>query len=406
MPSHYRARSLSHDNRVNANMSEATNLGRSRSLAKKDRMASGLDQILFFLVFIAGTVGIIILKYRGVTQAWVTAWPVALMFVYLILVRTSQRFDLSSDRAGDNLYYMGFLFTLVSISYSLYDFSRIGLDQSNDAARSIVVNFGIALATTIVGLALRVTMMQVRGDPAEVERIARVELSQSAAALKTEIDLVIGMLSQTRVASEKAVLDVKTEFKNAAQQVAGDMLSTLDTLKSGATKHNNAAARLVTSIEKLWDRVDKIPVPDDLLSKQLSGPVKSLESAAASLGNVAAKSETVTRSLADAGESMRLNAQKLEESANAISLGSTAFVDLNGKLKETAANFNGVLTTLKDYQQVFSRLGADTETVLAAAKSHRNEILQEVQKASDLLVEFEQSLVLIARGIVEKLNAQ
>jgi hypothetical protein len=63
-----------------------------------------------------------------------------------------------------NLYYIGFLYTLTSLGVSLWQFS------STEGAETIVTNFGVAIASTIFGVALRVLFNQMRQDPVEVER--------------------------------------------------------------------------------------------------------------------------------------------------------------------------------------------------------------------------------------------
>jgi hypothetical protein len=86
----------------------------------------------------------------------------------LLLARSAA---LRDDQAGDNIYYMGFLYTLTSLGVSLYQFGDA------DSGTAIVRNFGIAVASTIAGVAGRVLFSQMRRDPVEVERSARLELA-------------------------------------------------------------------------------------------------------------------------------------------------------------------------------------------------------------------------------------
>jgi len=78
-----------------------------------------------------------------------------------VVIYFSRNLRLRDDQSGDNLYYMGFLFTLTSLGVSLYQFSV------ERAAEEIVQNFGIAIASTITGIALRVVFNQMRRDPVE-----------------------------------------------------------------------------------------------------------------------------------------------------------------------------------------------------------------------------------------------
>lgn len=98
-------------------------VSQAQALARKDRASSTLDQIAFFSAFVLGTGAVLGLKYLHMSQVIVTSVPVALMFVYLGYVLWTRHFALGDDRIGDNLYYLGFLFTLVSIAASLYEFT-------------------------------------------------------------------------------------------------------------------------------------------------------------------------------------------------------------------------------------------------------------------------------------------
>ena len=90
------------------------------------------------------------------------------MLGYAFLIVTARGLRLRDDQSGDNLYYMGFLFTLTSLGVSLYQFS------ASRASEEIVQNFGIAIASTITGIGLRVMFNQMRRDPVEIERAMRL----------------------------------------------------------------------------------------------------------------------------------------------------------------------------------------------------------------------------------------
>src|SRR5262245_652027 len=108
-----------------------------------------------------GCLYILVAKLAGVDQFFVTFVPVAIMLTYALVIYLARNLRLRDDQSGDNLYYMGFLFTLTSLGVSLYQFSV------ERAAEEIVQNFGIAIASTITGIALRVVFNQMRRDPIE-----------------------------------------------------------------------------------------------------------------------------------------------------------------------------------------------------------------------------------------------
>src|SRR4051812_33663732 len=103
--------------------------------------------VLFLAFVLAGAAYIVWAKLVNIPAAQVTGVPLGLMLLYALVLGLSRYFRLRDDQAGDNLYYLGFLFTLTSLGVSLWQFS------ASDRGESIVTNFGIAIASTILGVA-------------------------------------------------------------------------------------------------------------------------------------------------------------------------------------------------------------------------------------------------------------
>jgi len=147
----------------------------------------GRDRTLFFAFFAAGALLILTLKRFDAPQLVVTAFPCALMLWYAAWLWDWENKRPRFDSTGDNLYYIGFLYTLTSLAHSLYRFNA----DPNDT-ETIVSNFGIAISTTILGMALRILLGQTPvDDPAEIETAARLDLASSARKLRAEMDYTI-----------------------------------------------------------------------------------------------------------------------------------------------------------------------------------------------------------------------
>src|SRR5438552_3145827 len=172
-----------------------------------------LSGLLFFAVVIVGCAYIVFSKLQSLPAVYVTLVPVGIMVAYALLLGLARLFRLRDDQSGDNLYYMGFLFTLTSLAVSLYQFSEAG------SAEQIVQNFGIAIASTIAGIALRIFFNQMRRDPIEVEHTARLELADASRRVKREL--------------ESTVLEFGY-FRRAAQQSLGDELEEIVEVLTGA----------------------------------------------------------------------------------------------------------------------------------------------------------------------------
>src|SRR5690606_29861310 len=81
-------------------------------------------RVPFLLAALGGGGILIAMKAFGVPQLWVTIAAVAIIVGYLAAVVGVPQLRLRDDVAGDNCYYLGFLFTLASLSFALYEFAE------------------------------------------------------------------------------------------------------------------------------------------------------------------------------------------------------------------------------------------------------------------------------------------
>src|SRR5580692_11982741 len=189
--------------------------------------SSGISAAVFMLFVAAGSAYIILSKLGGVPQIYVTFVPVVIMFGYALLIWLARGLRLRDDQAGDNLYYMGFLFTLTSLGVSLYQFNAAR------AAEEIVQNFGIAIGSTITGIALRVIFNQMRQDPVEVERIMRLELADAARRVRRELDSTVLEFGHYRRSAQQAAAD---SFQHVTEKFDEIVAKFLDSLKDITAK--------------------------------------------------------------------------------------------------------------------------------------------------------------------------
>lgn len=183
----------------------------------------------FVLFFAAGAVFILSLKAFGAPQWLVTAIPCVLMLVYTGTLWDSERNGPKYESAGDNLYYLGFLYTLTSMAHSLYRFST---DENIEA---IVTNFGIAISTTILGMALRILVgQQAEEAPETVDEEVRMHLAEAARRLRGEIEFTVdefrGFREKTREALDEGLAEVRERLGEASDTAGkiGEGLSEIE----------------------------------------------------------------------------------------------------------------------------------------------------------------------------------
>ena len=199
---------------------------------------------LFAAVTIGGMAFIWTAKLYGWSLATVTVVPLVLMAVYFVASLAFAGFRLQNEQAGDNLYYMGFLFTLSSLGVSLYLFAG---ETSID---TIVRNFGIAVTSTIAGITLRILFNQMRRDPMDIERSVRHELSEMTRRVRAELDSSAREFSNYRRVSNQMLAEGFEEIARQAARNGEEIRKTMEALSREAiTPIQEAADRLTTIIE-------------------------------------------------------------------------------------------------------------------------------------------------------------
>lgn len=245
------------------------------------------DQILFFSLFSIGTIGILSLKFIGVSQILITAFPICLMIFYAVAAFITNRYRIREDRVGENLYYLGFLFTLVSLAYALSVY-----DPQGSGAEVIITNFGIAIFTTIVGLAGRVFFNQLREDPVEYEREARFALADASSALRSQLgDIATEVSSFKRKLiqiMEEGVVDIADSAKNSmadnvrqlsqtSEEVMQSIKAAFQTFKDHSVLLNESASQNVEALQALFRRIENIEASPDLFAQKLDPIIQKFD---------------------------------------------------------------------------------------------------------------------------------
>jgi hypothetical protein len=233
---------------------------------------------LVFLFFVAlGCAYILLAKLADIGPFYVTFVPVGIMLGYAFLIYAARALRLRDDQSGDNLYYMGFLFTLTSLGVSLYQFT------ASRAAEEIVQNFGIAIGSTITGIGLRVIFNQMRRDPVEVERIMRLELAEAARRVRRELDSTVVEFGHHRRSAQQAAADSFQHVTEKFDEVVGKFLDSLKEVTAKLTEPIEAATR--RSQDVIAEAAKTISASLAASAKQLEGETDKLSIRVGAIAN-------------------------------------------------------------------------------------------------------------------------
>ncbi|KAB2699902.1 hypothetical protein [Brucella lupini] len=253
-----------------------------------------LPLIVFVILTFGGCSFIAVSKVSGMNPIFSMFVPILLMFGYLVLAWSFSAIRLHDEQTGDNLYYMGFLFTLASLGASLYLFTG---DSSTD---DVVRNFGIAISSTITGIALRIFYNQTRRDVLDIERATRHDLAAAARRVRTELETSSRDFASLRRANNQLINE---GFEGVVEQVE----RTGEKLESALLKLTEATIKPLEATAEKYNRMMEENLSD--VSGKLADITKTIE---ASLSGVSKANQTVTSAASELSQRVTEVSKKLQ----------------------------------------------------------------------------------------------
>jgi HPt (histidine-containing phosphotransfer) domain-containing protein len=398
--------------------------------------SSGISAIVFMLFVVAGSAYIMVAKLIGIGQIYVTLVPVLTMVGYALLIWLARSLRLRDDQAGDNLYYMGFLFTLTSLGVSLYQFN------ASRAAEEIVQNFGIAIGSTITGVALRVVFNQMRQDPVEVERIMRLELADAARRVRRELDSTAVEFGYVRRSAQQAASDSFIQVSEKIDEIASKLLARIAQAAAQAARslddasHRSAGtiadassatvealaatarqleiemerlskgvAGISTTIKQMTKRLEGMPPPDPGIAFHIDPVIQSLTVAVDRLSAQADRQTAVIRDGIEAvkGVDERLSTSlaalraEVAASSAASSAALNAAMESNDSMTRIINLFNAdAWEQVELLRHLLERIDSATRTFTEAVVKSGSDMTSQTQGICDLLLSIQASAETLA----------
>ena len=245
----------------------------------KRPLSDANDKVAFFVAFFTGIVGILAIRVLGDTfyksglnfiDFIAIAFAILIIVLYIFYIQSTQnRSSISVDRASDNIYYLGLLFTLTSLAYSLVKISIFTSEASvtttdltglrGNRILTLLPDFGLALFSTIAGIFGRIYLQQLRSDPLDIETEAREELGRSVRELRLTIGEVVGQLNalsaQTRVSLTELGQNVSKTLEDTAKKSSDAYGALSDGINSVSEKMERQALEIVQYTENTSSRM-------------------------------------------------------------------------------------------------------------------------------------------------------
>jgi hypothetical protein len=359
----------------------------SGPLGEADRSSSGANVVVFMTFVTAGCAYIILAKLKGIEAFYVTFVPVGIMVAYALLISLARGLRLRDDQSGDNLYYMGFLFTLTSLGVSLYQFS------ATRAAEEIVQNFGIAIGSTIAGIGLRVLFNQMRRDPVEVEQRARLELAEAARRVRRELDSSVVEFAYFRRNAQQAAADSFNHMTERFDDIVAKLLASLEEVtaklalpvEAVVQRLGEATGDVTRSMgATLAASVAQLSAETDTLSSRVGAIAGALDDVAARLNSLQTPDRVFEVRLDPVMQALALAAERIGTHSDAQAKSVTDALAIANTAAERSIDL--VMAMRQDFETTATANRAALEWAAAMIKA-TSEVLNEIKASQQACTE-------------------
>ena len=236
----------------------------------RNRLIKQLDSHWFVVLLGAGTALSCLVRgfgelFEGTNTSTIAALiSIGICLACLVFYYRIARRDSTDLHNPENLYYMGLLFTLASLVYSLITLFLLNGDGDiTERTYNLIGSFGIALVSTFFGILLRILLLQELGNrdlppnlpppPGEgshddfnqLRQSAHADLTETARKLRMELTQTIADMVVFRRAIVQATNETMQETKKAQSAM-------IQQIEKAATEQTRILSTLsTTTVDKL-----------------------------------------------------------------------------------------------------------------------------------------------------------
>lgn len=383
-----------------------------------DRNNDSLDTIIFCGIFLLGVTTQIIGRLLFEGSAFVVIlFLLAYLIGYAVLVYKGTYTKIARSQAADNFYYMGFLFTISSLSIALYKFGHSDKTQQ-DTLRIIVADLGIGLSTTIVGLLLRTMFTQFRNSPEEIEDRVTITLKQRAKEVESNFLVAIRAFESTNVRLQELTRRTEENIQVALDPFPQRIAkiheyfekSVNETMRTFATK---LAAKLnevdeldlpIDEINAKWrsilNEMNELELPPDILKIKFEEALQEIDNFKRRIGDV-----NLDINMDELNESLSKQSQQISNINMPVSILKDSIEEVAQHLKNLGGQLNNIripddslanatVSIVNDLENKMSRTSDAITIDLEKAKNNLVKTMQEKQvEINDIEVSISRKLI-------------
>lgn len=355
----------------------------------------------------------------GVKTEWaMVICVVALMFAFAAIVLIRQMRGLSTDGDADAYYYLGFLYTLVTL---IGTFAPLLSVEAKPTTQQVLGFFGLGLVTTFVGLAGRIFFLQAN---TAVALDAPDQLSAACLNAAAQLDMVTARLAHVAKDLDQIVTNSHQSVASALHKTAGAISAhtdrshleiasvSADAAKRIAALIEDSTANMLKAIGEVSRRLSELQLPDGLAGKELNAHIQQLATSIATaergftgLGDVVRDVGKAVPELVGAFGDVRMGAEaatapllaaaghseQLRSAVTKLVEAVEAAVSAEGRAREqqlsTGQKMTEGIAVISTYHDRLSQLSASLTQDLKASENAVRKVHQNLIEATEYLTQ-------------------
>ena len=315
------------------------------------------------------------------------AIPVVIMIYYTYTVYYEDEGALSIEQKADSVYYMGFIYTLVAMTASLVALANNDQLDFN----SVVINFGLALTTTIIGLVVRIMWLQLDSQSLDdAESILKDRIIKQTRKLSEETENIITKMTALSSQLEDATNQLTINFNSLSEsfELSTAVNSNLTSLTVSAENINTTFTNTSATLNNLNPQMEQ-------LSQRVREAAQTPADVREELSRLEGTSLTIMQELSTISSTLtelRLNLTQVFEGIGGemnelnVTVGQTqtTFANNNNMLIENISNMNN---SIEQLQETISSNNASFSDVMDSMLASMMESAEAIKNRSEQLQE-------------------
>ena len=347
------------------------------STAAKERVARfavsmrrRLNWLNFSVLLSVGIVLSSIIRALNLTSAIASSIIAIVVCVLCLLVYYFLNLPSRNERHSDNLYYMGLLFTLSSLVYSLitlFVLSHAG--EMEERIHNLIGSFGIALISTFVGILLRILLLQSKQNVDDTTYPGGVTSPHSDATYPGGVTSPHSDATYPRgVTPSPIIRSADAELTETAFQLRMVLTQTIADMNVFRKSIQQACNETVTSTQNMHAEVlqqiqDAYAPLTQFVDAQAARAKQALETTTRSTGEMEQKLRELVTSMVGGGEQLTKTLRDVADNLQTISRNAEAiFADH----ERASAGLKNIAATLVDCEK---DMAESTKTLARSTKN-------------------------------------